>query len=213
MKKTILLIIFISGIISFPAYTMTNEFTAKLGTAYGSNPEKFGLDVSLNYTFLLDPYFTAGVEADMFWIKWEQKIGDEIKDEVTGTKSDVTADTNAFTIPILLNLQLRLPNLVDKIYIEPSITAGLGYALMPMNFTQPQFTDASGTEYSEDSKLDLYHGFVWQVFTSVSFVPSISSVAFSLDLGYRSTAPEKDSRGFDMSGFITRLGVAFKIGE
>ncbi|MCL2154292.1 MAG: hypothetical protein FWH53_01370, partial [Leptospirales bacterium] len=50
-----------------------NEFMLKVGTGYAKDPGKFGLDVSLNYIYNIDPVFVFGFEGDFFWINWKSK--------------------------------------------------------------------------------------------------------------------------------------------
>jgi hypothetical protein len=171
-----------------------NEFIGKLGGGYASKPGKFGLDLSLNYIFNIDPVFVFGLEADLFWVKWKNKIGDVNKGAVN---ADVTANTDLYTFPFFANAQIRFPFLRSKIYMEPSLTVGLGYCMMILDYS------------TEDvSETDLYSGFAWQAFTSFSFkIYQNSAVDFVLDLGYRGLSPEKGTTSFDMSGFITRFGV------
>ncbi len=172
-----------------------NEFIGKLGTGYAANPGKFGLDLSLNYIYNLDPVFVFGLEGDFFWIKWSNKLGD-VK-AVGAADGSLKAETNLYTFPLFANAQVRLPFLKSKIYVEPSLTVGLGYCFMI-------------AEYKADnvSETDFYSGFAWQVFGSASYkIYQNSAVDFVLDLGYRGMKPDKDSIEIDMSGFITRIGV------
>lgn len=171
-----------------------NEFIGKLGTSYASKPGKFGMDLSLNYIYNIDPVFVFGLEGDFFWIKWKTKVGEVNKGAANGA---LTADTDLFTFPLFANAQIRFPFLREKIYVEPSVTVGLGYCLMVLDYST-----------ISKSETDFYGGFAWQFFGSVSYkMYQNSAVDFVLDLGYRSLAPEKNNVQFDMSGIIARLGV------
>ncbi len=175
-----------------------NEFIGKLGTSYASKPGKFGMDLSLNYIYNIDPVFVFGLEGDFFWIKWKTKIGEVSKGSANG---ELTADTDLYTFPFFGNAQIRFPFLRQKIYVEPSVTVGLGYCLMILDYTS-----------TTKSETDLYGGFAWQFFGSASYkMYENSAVNFVFDLGYRSLSPEKNNVQFDMSGIITRLGVKMYI--
>lgn len=210
MKKIVLLIsaLFISSVLyaeevkavvprekNVFANPSDNEFVGKLGTGYASDPGKFGLDISLNYVYNLDPVFVFGFEGDFFWINWENKLEDVNAGGSAG--GALTAQTNLYTFPLFANAQIRLPFLRSKIYVEPSLTVGLGYCFMILDY-------ASDTE----DGTELYGGFAWQVFASASYkIFQNSAVDFVLDLGYRGLTPEKDELVIDMSGVIMRLGV------
>jgi len=176
-----------------------SEFIGKLGTGYASDPEKFGLDVSLNYIYNLDPVFVFGLEADFFWVKWNNKLDDvNAGGDAPGS---LKAETNLYTFPFFANAQIRLPFLRSKIYVEPSFTVGLGYAFMILDYTS-----------DEDNGTDLYSGFAWQTYGSVAYkIYENSAVDFILDLGYRGITPDKDNVEIDMSGVITRIGVRMYI--
>lgn len=183
-----------------------NELMVKIGTGYANKPEKFGLDIAVSFYHEFDPYFAAGLETGLFWIRWDQKIGVE---QVGLTTADVKTDTNAYTIPLLANAQIRFPRLLDRFRLEPSITAGLGYAIMFLGYSRPSYVEAgTGREYKKKSTLLMYGGFAWQVYASIGFRPADDSkVEFILDAGYRGMYPERENVQFNMSGFITRLGV------
>jgi hypothetical protein len=182
-----------------------NEFNGKIGTSYASDAEKFGLDLSFNYFFNLDPFFGLGLEADFFWLAWDRKLGEK---EVGQTTADVKAETNAFIFPLYFNAQVKLPNLKEFITVEPSIIAGLGYSFMILDDSIPEYTDASAVSHSSEDKVNFYSGFTWQLLLSFSLRPSPkSNVQFTFDGGFRGVYPEKDGIEFDMSGFIGRVGV------
>ncbi len=172
-----------------------NEFIGKLGTGYAADPGKYGLDLSLNYIYNLDPAFVFGFEADFFWIKWENKLEDVNAGGSAG--GSLTAQTNLYTFPLFANAQVRFPFLRDKLFFEPSITVGLGYSFMILDYN-------SDTE----SGTALYSGFAWQIFASGSYkLFQNSAVDFVIDLGYRDLSPAKSDIVIDMSGVIARLGV------
>ena len=132
-----------------------NEFIGKIGTGYASDPEQFGLDLSFNYVYNLDPYFVVGLEADFFWVSWENKLGDVTAGG--GTNASLKAETNMYTFPVFANAQLRLPFLRQKIYFEPFITVGLGYSFMVLDYTSDV---EDGTDY--------FSGFAWQMIFSAA---------------------------------------------
>lgn len=172
-----------------------NEFIGKLGTGYASGPGKFGLDLSLNYIYNLDPVFVFGLEGDFYWIKWNNKLGDV--NAGGSANGSLKAETNLYTFPVFANAQVRLPFLRSKIYIEPSVTVGLGYCFMILDYSS-----------STNSGTDFYSGFAWQFFGSASYkIYQNSAVDFILDLGYRGMKPDKESVEINMSGMFTRLGV------
>ena len=188
-----------------PASTQTknaanNEFMLKVGTSYAADPEKFGLDVSLNYMYNIDPFFVCGFEGDFFWVTWKRKVQDyDAGGAVTGgSRND---KTDLYTFPFFANAQVRLPFLKNKIYIEPAFTIGIGYAFMILNYSSDDGNDT-----------DLYRGLALQGFASAYYkISKESAVDFVLDLGYRRLALDKGRIGIDMSGFIARLGVKFSI--
>lgn len=176
-----------------------NEFIGKIGTGYASDPEKFGLDISLNYIYNLDPLFVFGLEADFFWIQWKNKLEDvNAGGSASGSEK---AETNLYTFPFFANAQIRLPFLKQKLHFEPAFTVGLGYSFMILDYTSDSKSDT-----------DLYSGFAWQAYASAYYKlhPS-SAVDFILDLGYRGIAPDRDNVEIDMSGLIARVGVRLYI--
>jgi hypothetical protein len=176
-----------------------NEFMWKIGTGYASDPEKFGLDLSFNYIYNIDPFFVFGLEADFFWIRWSSTVGEvNPGGSATGTEK---ADTNLYTFPLFANAQVRLPMLRKSIYVEPFFTIGLGYSFMLLDYSTD---DGDGT--------DLYSGFAWQVMSSAAYkISDASAVDFVFDLGYRSIKPDKKNVEIDMSGPFFRAGVRFYI--
>ncbi len=172
-----------------------HEFIGKLGTGYASDPGKFGLDLSLNYIFNLDPVFVFGFEGDLFWIKWNNALSDV--NAGGSANGSLKAETNLYTIPVFANAQIRFPFLRDKIYVMPAITVGLGYCFMVLDY-----------DSDTNKGTDLYSGFAWQVLASFSNkIYKDSAVEFVFDLGYRGLSPDRNNVEIDMSGFITRLGV------
>ena len=175
-----------------------NEFMLKVGTGYAKDPGKFGLDVSLNYIYNIDPVFVFGFEGDFFWINWKSKLQDI---NIQGAGGSVNAKTDLYTIPLFANAQVRLPFLRNKIYVEPAFTIGIGYAFMILDYSSD---DNNGTK--------LYSGLALQGFASAYYkMLRESAVDFVLDLGYRRLPLDKGKTRIDMSGFIARLGVKFYI--
>ncbi len=209
MKKLFLtLAVFLVILQTGKSLSYGNEFNGKIGTSYASDAEKFGLDISLNYFFNLDPFFGVGLEGDFFWLQWDRKLGEE---DIGMTSADVKAETNVFVFPFFFNAQVKLPNLKEFITVEPSLIAGLGYSFMMLDDSIPEYTDGSGTHSSKD-QTNFYSGFAWQVLISFSLQPSqASNVQFTFDGGYRGIYPSKDGVEFNMSGFIARVGVKLNI--
>ncbi len=172
-----------------------NEFLWKIGTGYAEDPGKFGLDLSFNYIYNIDPFFVAGIEGDFFWVSWDNKLEDV--DAGGAAEGSLKAETNLYTFPLFVNAQLRLPMLKSKIHVEPFITVGLGYCFTILDYS----SDAeSGTDY--------YSGFAWQILASAAYkISDRSAVDFIFDFGYRGLTPDKDNIEIDMSGIITRVGV------
>ncbi len=182
-----------------------HEFIGKIGTAYASKPEKFGLDVSLNYLYEIDPFFAFGGEIGVFWINWNQKLGVR---QVGLLVADVVTDSNAYTVPMFFNVQIRLP-LFPQLRLEPSINGGLGYAVMLLNYSRPAYIEAfTNRYYNRKNSLLAYGGFAWQGFLSLAFRPAERSrICFTLDIGYRGLYPNRDNISFNMSGVIARFGI------
>lgn len=206
MKKFLFTLIALLFIVNYSnSISYGNEFNGKIGTSYASDAEKFGLDVSLNYFFNLDPFFGVGLEGDFFWLQWDRKLGEE---EIGQTTADVKAETNVYVFPFFFNAQVKLPNLKEFITVEPSLIAGLGYSFMILDDSIPEYTDTSAVTHSSEDKVNVYSGFAWQVLLSFSLQPSNeSNVQFTFDCGYRGIYPSKEGIEFNMSGFIGRVGV------
>ena len=178
--------------------TSDKEFMLKIGTSYASDPSKFGLDVSFNYIYSIDPVFVFGFEGDFFWTNWKSSLEDI---NVGDSAASKIAKTDLYTFPLFANAQVRLPFLRNKIHIEPALTIGLGYAIMFLNYSTD---DDNGTKF--------YKGIALQGFASAYYKAfDRSAVDFVLDLGYRKLDLNKGKVGIDMSGFIARLGVKFYI--
>ncbi len=176
-----------------------SEFIGKIGTGYTNDPGQFGLDVSFNYIYNLDPVFVVGLEGDFFWVSWSNKLGDV--DAGGDTNASLKAETNLYAFPLMANAQVRLPFLRNKIYVEPSLTVGLGYSFMILDYSS-----------DEENGTDLYSGFTWQIYASAAYkLIENSAVDFVLDLGYRGLKPDKDNVEIDMSGVIARIGVRMYI--
>lgn len=207
---SIIIIIFLA-ITSTNAYAIGKEFIGKIGTSYAHELKNWGLDSSLNFNLGLDPYFVIGAELDFFWIRWEQKLGER---DLGQTSEDVIKKTDTFSFPLFFNAQVRIPILVKYIYVEPAIIAGLGYSMCVISYSQPHFQDTSGKTYNKENVTAFYHGFAWQVLTSIYFKPAKeSNIEFVFDFGYRGMSPEKwqANRKFESSGLLLRLGVKFFI--
>lgn len=212
MQKKIFVLVSLIIIVctSSSIFAASREINGTLGTSYADDPAKYGLDISLRYNWLLDPYFVTGLESGFFWVKWDRKIG--VKQEGS-VYVDVKADTNAYLIPVMFNAQVRLPNLKDKLYVTPFATIGLGYSFMVLHYSQPDFTDSNtGETYNAESITKLFTGLSWELFFGASLKPaSDSKVDFYAEAGYRSLPLKSGDLELDMSGLVIRLGVRYPL--
>ena len=210
MKKRVLIILTALCFGSTGAFAFDKEFVGALGTSYAHDLNNAGLNVSAAYFFDFDPYFALSIEGDFFWLPWEKKLGQKTSG---GVNVDVIASTNTFTFPLFFNGQVRLPFLIDKIYVEPNLTLGIGYAFMLLTYQQPAFTDSATSEaFAKESILDFYHGFAWQMLVGASFKPRKDSrIKFVTDLGYRGINTSRSSNKVDLSGILFRVGVLFEL--
>jgi hypothetical protein len=186
----------------------SNQLSGKLGTGYSSQAEKFGLDLSANYNYVLDQYFLVGIETDLLWINWERTMGAK---EIGQTEAKVKANTDAFVIPVYLNAQIKFPGLFKTINLTPSFTIGLGWGTMILMDAIPEYEKDVTTTVESKDEITVYSGFSWQTYFSMDFKPESSNIAFILDLGYRSITPSSSGIEFDMSGFVAKAGVKFFI--
>jgi len=184
----------------------SNQFSGKLGTGYSSQAEKFGLDLSANYNYVLDKYFLVGIETDLLWINWERTMGQK---EIGQTTAAVKANTDTFVIPVYCNAQIKFPGLFTNIDLIPSFTIGLGWGTMILMDAIPEYKKDDLTTVESKDDITLYSGFSWQTYFSLDFKPESSNIAFILDLGYRSITPSNSGIEFDMSGFVAKAGVKF----
>lgn len=208
MKKFQAGLILILLVIVIPVFAIEKELNGKIGTSYAYDLNSAGLDLDVSYLVKLDPYFVAGGEGGLFWIPWDKKLG---RTSSGAAVKSVIADTNVYSIPFFLIAQVRLPFLVSKIYIEPSLTFGLGYNFLILTYQQPAFTDLyTGKIYKKENVTDFYHGFAWQLYASASYKPAEESrIRFTIDLGFRGSSPERTSEQVNISGLLVRLGVIF----
>lgn len=208
MKLTRTTIVFFLVLLcTAPAFAVERDIQGKLGTGYAYDPSKFGLDFSLQYNWVLDPYFALGAESGFYWIYWSRKIA---SGETVGISSDIKADTNAYMIPVIANAQLRLPNLIKKIYVMPYVTVGLGYSFMMIHYSEP---DIAASEYDGESVTKFFKGFTWQLIAGAGYQPEGSNVEFIGELGYRRAALKTGTTEIDMSGLVIRLGVKYPLGN
>ncbi|TAL37493.1 MAG: hypothetical protein EPN93_05755 [Spirochaetes bacterium] len=194
------------------AFAVPNEIQGRLGTAYATDPDKFGLDVSGQFNWVLDPYFALGFDAGFYWINWSRKIGTKTSGAAT---VDVKADTNAYDIPVMADAQLRLPVLKKYIYVTPYATIGLGYSFMLLTYSQPDFTTPApeSKHYNAESINKFFYGFTWQFLAGAGFQPEGSKIEFIGEVGYRGGALKSGSIEIDMGGYLFRLGVKYPFGK
>ncbi len=213
MKKIYsIVLILVMAFTAAEAFAADTGIDGTLGTAYSTDPAKFGMDLSLQHNWLLDPFFVMGFESGLYWVQWSRKVGeDEITQDVQG---DLKADTNAFYIPLMVDAQVRLPNLKKALFVTPYINIGLGYPLMIMHFSQPAYEDTGGKEYPEENKTKFFSGFAWQLVLGAGYKPSDQSkVEFLGEVGYRNAQLKNtDNIEIDMSGFMVRIGVRYPFG-
>jgi hypothetical protein len=207
MKKILIIpFVILSIFISTNAFPYAKTLDGKLGTGYASEPEKFGWQLNFMWLADLDPFFGLGFEPGIYWAKWERKISSK---EEGNVPANVKADSNAYIIPVLADAQIRLPNLQSKIYVIPYVTLGLGYSLMILHYTIPEY---SGSESSE-TKTKLFHGLTWQLMFGMSYDPGSSSkIRFIAEAGYRSAQLSKGNLEIDMSGIVINIGVRYPLG-
>jgi len=182
----------------------------KIGGGYAPYTNRAGLNVSGNLQWDLDPFFSCGIESGFFWINWEEKRGKEL---VGQSNSDLKATTNAVVFPFMAIAQIKLPNLKDKIKVVPFLTVGLGYSLMPLVYSDPHYTDASGVDHSAKNLYRLFHGFTWEVFAGAAYSPSGSKIEFIGEFGYIGSHLYHGNSDINMSRISLDAGVRFSLGN
>ncbi len=198
-------------LIANSGFSAPKSLDGKLGTGYATDPEKFGWQLNFAYMTELDPFFSIGFEPGIYWTTWDRKVG---RETVGGVEADVKADTNAYVIPFLLDAQIRLPNMKQKIIVEPYITLGLGYSMMLLNYSQPEYESSPGVVVPSESKTKFFHGLTWQAMFGMSYNPGPSSkIEFLAEVGYRYAKLERDNLEIDISGLIINIGVRYPFGE
>jgi hypothetical protein len=212
MKKSVILpIIFTFILISTNGFSYQKSLDGKIGTGYASDPDKFGWQLNFAYLADLDPFFALGFEPGFYWARWDRKISSS---EVGDVPANVKADSNAYIFPAMVDAQIRLPNLKNKLKVEPYITLGLGYSFMILNYTTPQYENTSGETVSSDNKTKFFHGFTWQVMLGMAYDPGPSSkIKFIAELGYRGAKLKKGNLEIDMSGAVLNIGIRYPLGE
>lgn len=214
MKK---LIVFITSLYLLVfcaiANAAENSYDYKLGAAYATDPDKWGWQFTFDYYYEFDPYIVVGLEPSIYWLNWEKKVGEE--EQGQGVTADVKADSNAYMIPLMVNGQIRLPNLREKIHFLPHISVGLGYSFMIYNYKLPEYEDAdTGTTVDSKNETKLYRGITWQILAGGTFKPGQeSTVGFLLEMGYRGSKLKKGNLEIDMSSFIVNIGVRYPFGN
>ncbi len=211
MKKYfVLTILYIVSAFSPVMAAMEKGLDGKIGTAYVTDPEKFGLNIMADYYVVPDPYLACGFETGLNWTKWERTIGRKLVNPPNPLEADVKADSNAYIIPALAMAQIRMPHLEEKYSVIPYLNIGLGLSFMALKYKQPDYTTPDGTVYSSKNETDWYKGFTWQVLFGVAYQPGPDSkIDLLMELGYRSMKLEKNSIEVDMSGFVALIGVRF----
>lgn len=192
------------------AFAVESNFDGKLGGAWAFDPAMPGLDVGANYQWILDPFFSAGVESGLFWIRWDQQR----KTEVTGqSNASVKATTNAYSIPVLATAQIRLPNVKEKINVLPYLSIGLGYSFMPLTYSDPSYTDVSGNFHSAKDSFKFHTGFTWKIAAGAAYTPEGSRIAFLGETGFIGAHLYSGNTDRNMSRMFIDLGVRFSLGR
>jgi hypothetical protein len=206
MKKVILFSFLMLSVSFTSLFAMEKGIDGKIGTAYSTDPEKFGLNVAADYYIVPDPYLAVGIDTGLYWVKWERVVG---KQDIGPTTADLKADTNAYTIPLMAIAQIRMPHLQEDYNIIPYINIGLGMSFMILDYSQPAYNDGA-TDHKAFSETDFYRGFTWQVLAGMAYKPGpTSKIHLLVELGYRSMKVKRDAVELNMSGFIGVVGVRY----
>ena len=209
MKRVALYVFTIMLLVCMAASATETNFDGKLGGAYSSYPEMPGFDISADYQWVLDPYFSAGFETGLFWVQWEQQRGEAL---VGQSRSDLKATTNAYVIPMLAIAQVRLPNLKEKFMVLPYMTVGLGFSVMPLTYSDPAY-DNAGIHHDAQDKFYFHKGFTWKLAVGAAYTPSGSNLAFIGETGYVGSHLYSGNNDIDMSRVFIDLGVRFTFGR
>lgn len=194
-------------------YAENKSLDGKLGTSYASDPEKFGFQLNFAYLTVLDPFFAIGFEPGIYWASWERKVGRQQVGSTGTVEADLKADTNAYMIPCLADAQVRLPNLREKFNVLPYITFGLGYSIMILDYSQPEYTNTSGVSVAAENDTKLFHGLTWQIMAGIAYDPSPSSkIEFIGEIGYRGAKLKHNDLEINMSGWVFNIGIRYPFG-
>lgn len=194
-----------------PVFAAESNFDGKLGGAWAFDPAMPGLDVGANYQWVLDPFFSAGVESGLFWIQWDQQRGKEITGQ---SAADIKATTNAYVIPVLATAQIRLPNVKEKINVLPYLSIGLGYSFMPLTYSDPSYYDtATSTSYKAKDRFFFHTGFTWKIAAGAAYTPEGSRIAFIGETGFIGAHLYSGNKDRNMSRMFIDFGVRFTLGR
>jgi hypothetical protein len=188
---------------SFP---MQRTFDGKIGGGYAFDPEHWGLNLEGTYLWNLDPFFAAGLQSGVFWVKWEETRG---KKNIGATPTEVKATTNALSVPFLAIAQLRLPNVKDKIHFLPYLNIGMGGSAMYISYSDPAYTDSTGVRHSKETENKVFGGFTWETVIGAAVSPSGSNIDFLFETGYVGSKLYHGNDNVNMSRFIANIGVRF----
>lgn len=179
-----------------------SSIDGNIGGGYALNPSKWGLEMNLTYLKDLDPYFGIGIDPGFYWLNWRQKLGDITTD--SGVSASEVKETDAFMIPVFAVAQLRVVYLQEKIGVEPYLNIGLGYSGMFLSYKN----------VNNQSKIDYYGGFSWELVAGVAITPKGSTkIKFLIDAGYRSAQlSSSHDISIDMSGLMFNIGVRYPLG-
>ncbi|HEY1407239.1 MAG TPA: outer membrane beta-barrel protein [Spirochaetota bacterium] len=188
------------------AFGEQKNIDVKITGGYASYPDRPGFGMTADYQWVLDPFFSTGLETGFFWVSWKENRGKAL---VGQSNANLKATTNAFSIPVLAIAQVRLQNIKEKLNILPYATIGLGYSFMPISYSDPSYTDSNGTEHRSQKLNQLYHGFTWELIAGAAYSPVGSKIDFFGEFGYIGSNLSRGNLDIDMSRYVISAGVRF----
>jgi hypothetical protein len=185
-------------------FATEKNFDGKLGGGYAIYPDHLGLNLEVSQLWVFDPYFAAGIQSGLFWVKWEEVRGTE---KIGATTQDLKARTNAYVIPALGIFQLRLPNIREKINILPYMNIGLGASIMYVSYSDPSYIDTNSVYHSKKSEQKVFGGYTWETVVGAAYSPTGSKIDFLAEVGYVGSHLYHGNEDFNMSRLIFNIGV------
>jgi hypothetical protein len=217
MKRTVLLIIFLTGLI-FLLTTVTAEArnltasTLKIGML---NPKdaKSGFILGLNHGIVIDERVDVGFSADFFRKTYKKDVQIASKDYIQGV-SEVTyqreMEFTTMIIPLMATIDLKMPLSDYRPAPYLYIHGGLGWEMM-FNSEKNYVAD------TKDSRF--YSGFGYMVGAGLLYEFGSSS-AIIAELGYNGCRVSRDQKTVanlpvwdevNISGLMLRLGIRLGI--